>query len=308
MSLKNPAALLLGEALVDRLPSGPVAAGAALNVARHLRALGCAPLLVTRLGLNDAEAQRIEKAMHLADLSMVGVQRDSQHATGVVDVVMDANGGHRFDIADNAAWDHIDIGAAQAAAASVEPELVYFGTLAQRNPASRGAIQGVLEASQALRFLDVNLRDGVSELRALCDDSLRAAHWAKINDDELVRLGQWFQQPDAPSLLRHFGLQRLIVTRGSQGYEAWGAGGELLAQGPGLRLPRLVDTVGAGDAFSAFVLAARLHGRAFAPSLAPANAFAAALCGQSGAAPAQPDDFYPAWQAELAALPPETNR
>lgn len=296
-----PCLLLLGEALVDRLPTGPVAAGAPLNAARHLRQLGCAPLLISRIAADDAAGRQVEAAMAAAELSLVGLQRDAQHATGVVDVHMLAGGGHRFEIAQDAAWDHLDSVAALAPLAAVQPQLLYFGTLAQRHPVSRAAIRAVLAACAVPRFLDLNLRDGVDAALAL--ESLQLAHWLKLNDEELDQLLRWTGLADAQALIARFALQRLIVTRGAAGYASFDAQGRIDAQGEGEPIAQLVDTVGAGDAFSACLLAAHLQGKAWAPALALANRFAAAICGQAGASPSDPASFYPPWQAALKALP-----
>jgi fructokinase len=302
--MTNRRALLLGEALVDRLPTGPVVAGAPLSVARHLQALGCPALLVSCLGQADAEGQQVEAAMRSAGLGLEGIQRLATQATGVVDVLMQPGGGsHRFVIADPAAWDFIDPTTAAAQATRTEPALVYFGTLAQRHEPSRSAVQAALEATPALRYLDLNLRDGVANLQAIVIHSLGLAHWVKVNDDELAQLLAWFALPDAPALVKRFGLQRLVITLGANGYRSLDANGQVDAQGPGVLANPFVDTVGAGDAFSGFLLAAHLHAKAWAPSLALANQFAAAMCGQAGAAPADPATFYPPWQAALAALP-----
>ncbi len=300
----NRQLVLLGEALVDRLPSGPVAAGAPLNAARHLQALGCQPLLVSRIGHQDEDAARIQEAMQKAGLRMDGVQRDALHASGAVDVLMNG-ASHRFVIAANAAWDHIEAPQALTFLKALQARVLYFGTLAQRAPASRAAIRAALEASAALRFLDLNLRDGVGDLQSIALESLALAHWVKVNDEELLQLQRWTGCSSAAELVARFSLQRLIVTRGALGYQSFDAQGRCDAEGEGEPIANLVDTVGAGDAFSACLLAAHLHGRAWAPALALANRFAAALCGQVGASTSDPTSFYPPWQAALAALPKE---
>jgi fructokinase len=296
--------VLLGEALVDRLPSGPVAAGAPLNAARHLQALGCQPLLVSRIGQQDEDAERIQEAMQKAGLCMDGMQRDVRHASGAVDVLMQGT-SHRFVMAANAAWDHIEAQQALAFLRGLRPQVLYFGTLAQRAPGSRAAIRAALEASAALRFLDLNLRDGVGDLQSIALASLELAHWVKVNDEELMQLQRWTGCSSAAELVARFALQRLIVTRGALGYQSFDAQGRCDAEGEGVPVANVVDTVGAGDAFSACLLAAHLHGRAWVPALVLANRFAAALCGQAGASTSDPASFYPPWQAAMAALPKE---
>jgi fructokinase len=149
-----------------------------------------------------------------------------------------------------------------------------------------------------LRFLDLNLREGVGPELAL--ECLQLAHWVKLNDEELAQLLAWTGAPDADALRRRCKLQRLIVTRGAAGYASFG---DAPAEGDGVAADPFVDTVGAGDAFSACLLAAHLRHKAWAPALQLANRFAAAMCGEQGAAPADPGRFYPPWQAALLALP-----
>jgi fructokinase len=289
-------ALLIGEALIDRLPEGEVVGGAPLNVARHLQGLGCSALLVSRVG-TDAEAEPVRRALRVAGLSEQGLQTDAHRPTGTVDVAMQAD-GHRFHIAADVAWDALDADAALGALRAAAPRLLVFGSLAQRGALSRAAVRAVLAGSDALRFLDLNLREGVSPPLAL--ESMQLAHWAKLNDEELAQLLTWTGQPDAAALCARLGLRRLLVTRGAAGYASWG---EVVCEGEGVAADPFVDTVGAGDAFSACLLAAHLQRKAWAPALQLANRFAAALCGQRGAAPADPSTFYLPWQAALRELP-----
>lgn len=289
-------ALLIGEALIDRLPSGGVVGGAPLNVARHLQGLGCQALLLSRVGV-DAEGEQVRSALRAAGLSELGLQADPQRPTGTVEVILHGN-GHRFHIAEDVAWDAIEHEAALVQARTAGARVLVFGSLAQRSAPSRAAVRAVLAATNALRFLDLNLREGVSAELAL--ESMRLAHWAKVNDEELAQLLTWTGQPDAAALCGALGLRRLVVTLGAAGYASYG---EQPVQGEGVSAEPFVDTIGAGDAFSACLLAAHLQHKAWAPALQLANRFAAAMCGQRGAAPAAPQSFYPAWQAALNELP-----
>jgi fructokinase len=99
-------------------------------------------------------------------------------------------------------------------------------------------------------------------------------------------------------LCERFGIERLIVTRAEQGYEAFDACGQVLASGAGIALPTVVDTVGAGDAFLAALMAQHVAGRAFAPALAMANRYAAAVCAERGALPDE-DEFFMSWRWTL---------
>jgi fructokinase len=302
--------VVLGEALVDCFASGLQPGGAPFNVARSLTALGVPVTMITRIGASDEAGSLVLASARQFGLSLAGVQRDAQHATGMVTVEQDG-AAHRFVIHDNAAWDHIDLEQGRAALVDVTPAVVYFGTLAQRSPVSRNTLRTLLRETQALRYLDLNLRDGTDN-QALAQESLALADWLKVNDEELDQLLRWFVHPGLPvaawgtsahqgaltRLMHQFQLQRMLVTRGAQGYASFDARGDIEAQGPGESGLQLVDTVGAGDAFSAVTLAAHLAGWQPAPALALANRYAAAICGQRGPLP-QNQDFFEPWRLAL---------
>lgn len=165
---------------------------------------------------------------------------------------------------------------------------------AQRSPASRRAIQSALQASNAARFLDLNLRAG-NDNRALSADSLVQADLVKVNDEELVQLLGWFIHPDAQGyawgrpdqreavgqLIQRFALRRLIVTRGPQGWASFDASGEVI-EGPSAPV-RVRDTVGAGDAFSSVVPLGEVSRWPLALTLARAAEFASRVCTIQGA-------------------------
>ena len=236
-------------------------------------------------------------------LSEQGLQLDQQHPTGRVSVI-EVDGSHRFEIHADAAWDHLDGAVLPALLIQQEPDFVYFGSLAQRHPIARASLRGLLAlagAQQRLRYLDLNLRDGSSSAE-LAEASLHLADWVKVNQDELALLLDWFDAGDAPGgvegLMRRFELQLLVVTRGEQGYVAFDSQGQQIASGSGIAIADLADTVGAGDGFSAMLLAATLAGQPLPMALNLANRYASALCGQRGPIPAD-DGFFRSWQSAL---------
>lgn len=290
--------LVIGEALVDEFHDGHVAGGAPFNVARSLAALHAPVRFVSRIGSSDAAGRLVLDSAFKFGLGVEGIQRDAGHATGRVSV-HEAGGGHRFEIHADAAWDHLD--SVDTAGAG----FVYFGSLAQRAPASRAAIRSTVKRAGAPVLLDLNLRPG-TDTPTLAAESLMLADWLKINEDELDRLSAWFE-PDLPSLMARFALQRVIVTRGEAGYAVYGERGALLSRGEGVPQPALVDSVGAGDSFTAMLLAGLSLQRDLAATLALANRFAAMICGVRGPLPADPSALTP-WREALHALPPDEAR
>ncbi|SEF69796.1 fructokinase [Nitrosospira multiformis ATCC 25196] len=284
--------LLFGEILIDRFPGGDVLGGAPLNVACHLRAFGCAPVLVSRIG-QDAEGARLLQTMESAGLSTHGIQLDSVYPTGVVAVHLGAE-GHRFDIVPNQAYDHIHPRLARMAALAANPEMVYFGTLAQRADSHR-ALRHMLRATSGQRFFDVNLRDPWIYGERL-DWSLRHADIVKANNDELDRIAQLMNmdEPDAETqaraLIERYQLCGMLITCGGAGAWWLERGGEKISIVPDKAVD-VVDTVGAGDAFSAVFMFGRLREWDMPLTLMRAQQFASAVCGIRGAIP-EHSDFY----------------
>lgn len=299
--------VVFGEALVDEFPTGQVIGGAPFNVARHLAAFMAPALMITRIG-DDRNGQAVRAEFERFVMPETGLQVDPMEETGRV--VVERNGqGHRFTILPRQAYDFIDPAAAVASLSGVDAGTLYFGTLAQRSERSRQALTAVLESSPARRFLDLNLRAGQVD-ETIVTRSLQAADIVKLNEEELQSLFQWYFQigrNDAPlaaeevhsacrALMDRFKLEALIVTLGHRGSVYFGADGSLVANRDNPAPPFVIDTVGAGDAFSAIFLLGRLRGWPLELTLARANEFAGAICAVTGAVPAD-INFYDKWVA-----------
>lgn len=290
--LGNRRVAVLGEALIDRFPDADVIGGAPFNVARNLALLGASPVMVTRIG-TDALGDTIVADFARFGMDRRGLQRDPARATGMVTVHMRGT-HHTFEIGTDSAWDHLDADEAARVVRESVPAVTYFGTLAQRGAVSRAAIHAALGASDALPFLDLNLRDGPDN-QALAEDSMQRARLVKVNDDELDQLIAWFvlagqaapRRGDAAwrgaveGLVKRFELQRLTITRGGDGWacldrtQGWFEGASPTVT--------VRDTVGAGDAFAAVLLLGELHGWSLRTTLQRAGEHASAVCGIVGA-------------------------
>ncbi|GAB4224452.1 MAG: carbohydrate kinase [Acidobacteriota bacterium] len=291
--------IVFGEVLFDRFPDGSeVLGGAPFNVAWHLAGFGLDPLLITRIG-QDEPGERVLAAMRAHGLDTAGVQRDPAAPTGAVEVRL-GEAGPGFEIAPDQAFDRIEGARALAALAGVRPSLLYHGTLAARAPASADALAALRAAVDAPRFVDVNLRapwwsrEDVIELCA-------GAAVVKLNDDELLALDDGPADAIGARAARfreRVGSDWLIVTRGADGALLLDGRSEPLARRP-QGGTRVVDTVGAGDAFSAVAIAGRLGGWPAGRTLERAVAFAAWICEIRGAVPRDRtlyDRALAAWQ------------
>jgi fructokinase len=307
------ATVVFGEALVDDFVTEQSVGGAPFNVARNLAAFMAPQLMVTRIG-SDQNGAVVRAEFERFAMLERGLQVDRMEETGRV-LVERRPGGHRFVILPTQAYDFIDPHQALAALEGVTPAAIYFGTLAQRGQRSHDTLYRLLAASResgATCFLDVNLRDGQAD-RGCVTESLQAADIVKVNEEELQALFSWYFQIDPATsleseevraacraLLDMFSLEALIVTLGHRGSVYFGADGALIVNRDNPAPPFVIDTVGAGDAFSAIFLLGRARGWPLELTLARANEFAGAICAISGAVP-QDIGFYDKWVARWRA-------
>ena len=291
---KKGTVVLFGEVLADIFPERTVLGGAPFNVARHLKAFGQNPVLVTRLG-NDSLRDEVLQVMSQNEMETVGIQCNNIHPTGQVQVHIGKN-GHRFEILPDQAYDFIHPAMVRMAALSVNPALIYFGTLAQRNEISRRALKTLLRSTDAAKFLDINLRAPWYDKKVL-RQSLQNANILKLNNEELAILAEMFELPEskpqdqARDLMRQFDIEQVLVTCGDEGAWQINSGGKKIEVGVKNKLTKLVDTVGAGDGFAAVCILGALKRWPINRTLERANNMAAAICGIRGAVPEQAD-FY----------------
>ncbi len=288
--------VLFGEVLADIFPDRTVLGGAPFNVARHLKAFGQNPVLITRLG-NDALRSNILSVMSQNGMETLGIQCDSGHPTGQVQVQIE-DGEHRFKILPLQAYDFIHPKVARMITLSVHPFLVYFGTLAQRCEVSRRSLKILLRSTPAAKFLDINLRAPWYDEMTL-RHSLQCANIVKLNIEELGVLAEIFElsknepQDQVRELIHRFDLEQVLVTCGAQG--AWQidhSGKKVEAEATNL-ITKLVDTVGAGDGFAAVCILGALRRWPVTMILQRANAFAAAICEIRGAIPDHAEFYRP---------------
>lgn len=292
---------VFGETLVDQFETGPVLGGAPFNVARHLAAFSHAPLMLTAVG-RDASAGLVMAEFARYGMATVGVQIAANQRTGVVDVHMTPDGSHQFHIRKDCAWDVIEAAPTLAAAATLASDgWLYSGSLALRSSVSRATWRALMQAHAGPKFVDLNWRDGhVTQEVAM--EAIALADVLKVNEEELAMLCEWMGSRTAfvslneaaAFVLGHVPLPVLLVTCGGAGSVAFGANGTRLAEAPARQGIRVVDTVGAGDSFSAVTLVGLLRGWDLQSSLERANGFAAHICQVRGAVPADLA-FYEAW-------------
>lgn len=282
----------LGEVLWDVLPSGKKLGGAPANFAYHARALGADARMVSRVG-DDENGREIIAELRRHGVPTECIEIDPTAATGTVSVRLSAGGQPHYTIHENVAWDRI-IGEGAAERAITEADAVCFGTLAQRSETSRGSILRLLRMApqNSLRILDVNLRQNYFS-REIVDGSLKEANALKSNEGELPQIGEMFAiRGDARSIMsklaERFGLKLVACTRGDKGSLL--LAGDQWSEHPGVPT-NVMDTIGAGDSFTAAMVIGYLNGWELDVVNERANRVAAFVASSAGAMPILPHEL-----------------
>ena len=282
----------IGEVVWDFLPAGPQLGGAPANFAYHAQALGARSLVVSRVGKDLLGLKTLHRFKEI-NLSSEAVQVDETSPTGSVTVALSDQGVPQFTIHENVAWDRLEV-TPPALEAVRKANAVCFGSLAQRSPTSRAAIQMLVAAAprEALRIFDINLRQKFFS-REIIEQSLHLANVLKLSEEELpVVCGMFALQGTPREQMSHlaqlFRLKLVILTRGSRGSLI------LLESRWSEQLPKpvtLVDTVGAGDSFTAALVMGLLQKRDLSEAHTLATEVASYVCSQPGATPPLPESF-----------------
>jgi len=293
-----PVVACFGEILWDCLPRGIFLGGAPLNVAYHLSRLGIAPRMISAVGWDflGEEALRRLSAWGF-DLSFIARRGNP---TGTVRAALDGSGAAHYTFDPAPAWDHISVSLSRVRR-TAPPAALVFGTLALREQGIRDALETLLACwPDALRILDLNLRPPFDQMETV-NLALAQASLLKLNEAELATLvGAGHKTPDeialaARRLVRQHRLQRVCVTAGARGAGLlWDETWHWIEGRP----VQVRDTVGAGDAFLAALLAGLLVRRE-----SPEDALARAC--RLGEFVASQDGATPEYRCDTAGQPAE---
>ncbi|MFT5727451.1 MAG: fructokinase [Desulforhopalus sp.] len=270
---------IFGEVLFDCFPTGEkVLGGAPFNVAWNLHSFGDEPRFISRIGKDDY-GYKILTAMQQCGMNRESVQIDEKRPTGLVEVTIQ-NNEPRYNIVKDSAYDFIDTELLPDPAVG---GILYHGTLCLRNKISRNAYDKIRQNHNLKIFIDVNLRSPWWQKDDVLT-SLNHAHWVKMNEHELDLLIDTAEDIHIKmsTLQKSYKLEQVIITRGAKGTIILTDDNNFHSQ-PVEKVEELVDTVGAGDAFSSVYI----HGlRACWPvdkNLHRAQQFAGKVIGLRGA-------------------------
>ena len=279
----------MGDGLWDLFPDGPRFGGATANFACHSSILGAEVYMVSGVGEDEhGEALLQVYQKHRVNSDLVQVLQD--YPTGIVHVELTESGLPTFTIGENAAWDHWEWNQ-EIEEAVRKADALYFGTLGQRGDTARAGVRNALAIAQNQnipRILDINLRAPFYN-DSLIRDSIDLCSVLKLSDEELKRVTQACKLNShigdtaaLKELSSKFDLELVVMTRGAEG--AVLISEEELVEQPGEPVT-VVDTVGAGDSFTASMTLDLLEGKDYPQILKTACRVAAGVCSHAGAVP-----------------------
>lgn len=284
----------LGELLWDVLPGGARLGGAPANFAVMAGRLGNRAVVASRVAA-DAWGKDARAALEKLPVESGYLQHESEFATGTVTVTV-VEGEPEYTIHEPVAWDRLALTAEWRELAQ-RADAVCFGSLAQRNAASRETILGFLKETRpgCVRIFDANLRERHWSGEVL-RDSLGWATIAKVNARELgqVLMGTGacpypvISEDEqeivrgARRLMDRYPMTMVCVTLG-------GRGSVLVTRREQHRHPglatRVKDTVGAGDAFTAALTHYYLEGAPLETLNEAGNRWGSWVASQTGGMP-----------------------
>ena len=288
--------LVIGEILFDVFPNYRRLGGAPFNFAYHLKNFGFEVRFISRIGIDDAGKEILHK-LELARFNLDDIQVDDDHPTGSVDVQLDKGGAPQFHIIPDVAYDYIEFIPGYHANLINEARIIYFGSLVQRSEAGYENVQAFISrnSSKILNFYDINLRPGCYN-KAIIKKSLLKTDILKLNTSELGKLKQMRSlkmnnEKFVYHLMETHSIRTVSLTKGESGSELFTNRGNFSSE-PAEAI-KVVDSVGAGDAYAAMLVAGLLQQWRPEEILDRASLFASRICEIKGAIPDSASFYEP---------------
>jgi 2-dehydro-3-deoxygluconokinase len=258
-----------------------ITAGAELNVAIGLARLGLRVGYISALG-QDSFGRFLAAVLEREGIDRAQVGIDTDHPTGFMLKSRSDDGSDPQTeyFRRGSAASHLASSAALRAYAAAARHLHLTGIYVAVSPSTRELVFELAADARAGKrsiSFDPNLRPSLWRTRSEMIDCMNQL--AALSDWVLPGLaeGRLLTGRDSPQAIADFYLERgargVVIKLGPEG--AYHASADARDTAPGVRVERVVDTVGAGDGFAVGVISALLEGLPLADAAARGNAIGA---------------------------------
>ena len=274
-----------GEVLWDLLPDASVLGGAPFNFTYRINSLNNEGVMISAIG-KDILGEKALKTISELQISDRYIQINPGYPTGTVNVFFDEFKNPDYEIIKDVAYDFVTF-CENLERLILQVDCICFGTLAQRNSVSKHTLQKLLQHFKGkYRFYDLNLRKDCYSTEIIIS-SLKNADILKLNKQEANKLNDLLQLNKnglveiCMELINSYQLQYCVITLEECGSLAVSVSGEVVYN-PGFKI-KLIDPLGAGDAFSAGFVDALLRGKSLKEASESGNRLGALIATKKGA-------------------------
>jgi len=266
---------VLGEALIDLVPRGRAGeyqahpGGSPFNVAVGLARLGNRTALMARLGAS-AFGRLLHDAAEAEGIDLSAAPNAAEPATlAVVSVNEPASVSYDFYLDGTADWQWTRT---EIREIPDDTEVMHFGSIASWTPPGSKLIDSVVQelhaSGEVLVSYDPNIRSAVlgapGRGRQYVERGVHRAHVVKASREDLEWLYPSRSVEEVAGRWNAAGAPLVVITDGANGAIAYREGSVPLHR-PG-RAVHVVDTIGAGDAFTAGLLNGLVRRHLHAPA------------------------------------------
>ncbi|MGB9677599.1 MAG: carbohydrate kinase family protein [Candidatus Ratteibacteria bacterium] len=278
--------IVFGEALFDVIEGNEYLGGAPFNLTCHLKKIGVDVIFVSAVG-KDKRGEKIIEAMKKFNLSRDFISIVEDYPTGIVNVKL-IKGHPDFEIVYPSAWDFIDLEEEKIRKLyNEEVEMFCFGSLALRSEKTKNTflrLDSILKNCK--KFCDINFRKPFYN-KEIVETLLKTTDILKLNENELKETSEMFKikgsyEEMMKGLIEKFNIEIICVTLGENG--AMMLWMDKFYREEKIKV-KVVDTVGAGDAFSAGFINGYINGLSPEEILKMANKLGAFVASKRGAIP-----------------------
>lgn len=273
----------IGEILLDIYGDHKTIGGAPFNFIYHLNKLVGNTNFISAIG-NDSEGKKILNFLLDEKISTEFLKIVQTKQTGKVIIELNEEKVPEYNIKTDVAYDFIKFSESKKRKILKESKLIYFGSLCQRHEVSRQSIQSLF-SKDIILFCDINIRQNYYS-KEIIENSLSACNILKLNEDELNLITQLClgktdsYKNNVSEIINKYNISFVSITKGANGAEIFTGKDSVSCKA---KKVDVIDTVGAGDAYSAILALGILHNLDIEKTNCLATSFAAEVCNQKGA-------------------------